>query len=597
MKELLSRRLIAGTAALLLNTLSSCKTETSMSIAQDRKPDPAIRIRVGTNVLNAVDDRLFGQFMERASWGEPGFDAARVGDSGKLRPQVVELIREMRAPVIRYPGGTDMAHIDWRDMIDNVPGRQGGRPPFKVGDRPPLTNAFGIDEFIALCREVGSEPLLVCDLEAAFARRVPLADAARNWAGLVAYCNAPLGARLPEGMPDWPAVRARNGHPEPYRVRYFQIGNEWDTYFDRDIKQIGMEDKPAADKAAWVLACVHAYVKAMKAVDPAIQLLFDSYAGGGEPISRILLADPTFMDAPAFHVAHMYQPWTISEVKKGTETVPIGSLSAEDVWYAWTATPGIDPATGEASLQAWRDAAFQVPTCKKEKWRFAITEWNWNGWWGLPAGQTPPIKADLAKGLGAAGYLHAFMRSGDLFQMACQSMLVGSRWGIAAIRVDARNAVAPYLRPTGQATALYSRYHGNERLEVQTAGIPVRPQPYRMGGIAECGKLALLDIVATRGKQAIFLHVINRCFDLDLEARIDLSGQARLAGRAILHTLTGRLEAEPAAGEPRGVATVMDREIVFTDTALTTGFPKRSVSVLEFPFSPLPAADTRRTPR
>ena len=52
-----------------------------------------------------------------------------------------------------------------------------------------------------------------------------LADIA-HIAGLVAYCNAPLGAKLPKGMPDWPAVRAKNGHPEPYNVRIWEIGNE-----------------------------------------------------------------------------------------------------------------------------------------------------------------------------------------------------------------------------------------------------------------------------------------------------------------------------------------------------------------------------------
>jgi len=126
-----------------------------------RADDAPIRLTVHDDVLNPVDARLFGHFMERASWGEPGFDAARDPDNpNRLQPAVVDKLEQLSIPLIRFPAGTDLIRIDWRDMIDNVPGREGGRPIFAKNDGRTYTNAFGIDEFLALCENLGAEPLL-----------------------------------------------------------------------------------------------------------------------------------------------------------------------------------------------------------------------------------------------------------------------------------------------------------------------------------------------------------------------------------------------------------------------------------------------------
>ena len=73
---------------------------------------------------------------------------------------------------------------------------------------------------------MGAEPIIVVNFSQACQGSKPLGEAALEVSGLVAYCNAKQGAKLPSGMPDWPAVRAKNGHPEPYGVKYWQIGNE-----------------------------------------------------------------------------------------------------------------------------------------------------------------------------------------------------------------------------------------------------------------------------------------------------------------------------------------------------------------------------------
>ena len=107
-------RLIVGTAMLAAAAMTAN--------AED------IVFRVRNQALHGIDDRLFGQFMEIASGDyEIGAEGAVAPDTKKLQPRVLQLIREMEIPVIRYPGGIDVDYLDWRDRIDHVPGRAGGR--------------------------------------------------------------------------------------------------------------------------------------------------------------------------------------------------------------------------------------------------------------------------------------------------------------------------------------------------------------------------------------------------------------------------------------------------------------------------------------
>ncbi len=70
----------------------------------------------------------------------------------------------------------------------------------------------------------------------AAANRKLIHQAALDACGLLAYGNSSQGAKLPEGMPDWLAVLARNGHLEPYEIAYVQIGNEtWVPIFSDEV--------------------------------------------------------------------------------------------------------------------------------------------------------------------------------------------------------------------------------------------------------------------------------------------------------------------------------------------------------------------------
>ncbi len=123
------------------------------------------------------------------------------------RADVVQAVKEARPGIIRWGGSVcDPGGYRWKNGI----GDRDRRAPFHntVWGRID-SNDVGIDEFCRFCEHVGAEPL-IC---------ISFSDGAQSAADLVEYCNG-------DGHTEWGAKRAANGHPKPYGVKYWQLGNE-----------------------------------------------------------------------------------------------------------------------------------------------------------------------------------------------------------------------------------------------------------------------------------------------------------------------------------------------------------------------------------
>ncbi len=166
------------------------------------------------------------------------------------RPDVVEAVKDLRPGIIRWGGSAvDPGGYRWKEGI----GERDLRVPFRNRNWGRVDpNDVGIDEFCQFCEVTASDPL-IC---------VSFADGPESAAELVSYCNGREG--------DWAARRAANGHPLPYAVKYWQIGNE-----------IGGDDPN-------YLKQLPRFISLMKKADPGIRVLtsFPSQAllelAGGE---------------------------------------------------------------------------------------------------------------------------------------------------------------------------------------------------------------------------------------------------------------------------------------------------------------------------
>lgn len=97
---------------------------------------------------------------------------------------------------------------------------------------------------------------------------------------------------------------------------------------------------------------------------------------------------------------------------------------------------------------------------------------------------------------------------------------------------------------TGLATNLYCRHHGNERLRLTIEGNHFYAQPFRLAGIRPEPKVAFLDVLATRGANTLYLHVINRDPDRVHTVDLDLLGFERGPSTIVRHSLVPKPEAD-----------------------------------------------------
>ena len=537
-----------------------------------------IRLIVSNQRLYNLDPNLFGNFLERPSWGgELGVEGAVVPNTHTLQPEVLTRLRQMEIPILRFPGGSDVDYVDWTDMIDNVPGRPGPRPVSHPRGNE-ITNYFGYDEYLRLCADLGIKAHLVVNFADAMLQRKPLADAARHAASLVAYCNAPLDAQLPAGMIDWPAVRAQNGHPSVYGVKYWEIGNE-NWFFVNTLLAQGLSHDEIDRR---YLDCLAAYVAAMRAVDPSIEILVDVQFKRTSLMESIR---ERLGQQVQYFVEHLYTPWDIKQVLKDGQPYPIQSLTEEEVWSTWVVVPEVN-SSGESTLNSTI-----LTQARRLGYKMAITEWNWNGWWSFdyqPGTPWPPDSA-FARGVGAAGYIHAFMRAGDAVTIGSQSLTVGNRWGITCIRADKTAQTPPYFLPTGQMIMFYAKHHGDHVLAVRSENIPTYRQPFEMAGLKPAERVAYIDAIITADDAAIYVHAINRHFSQDLAVVIDLSALGGLAPNVDHYIFEGRLDSDPPLPNSKESAWFREQSVPLTGSELRATLPKRSISCLKIGRLDVPA--------
>jgi alpha-N-arabinofuranosidase len=172
--------------------------------------------------LGEISPNIYGHFTENLSGVV--YDGIWVGANSKvpnidgIRKELVDEMRKIKPPVVRFPGGCFADSYDWRDGIgpaDKRPRRtnfwnQGESPEAPASHRYD-PNEFGTNEFTHFCRLIGGQPYLAANL------RSLSAEEFYRW---VEYCNSPAGSTT---LAD---SRAAAGFKEPFNVRFWGVGNE-----------------------------------------------------------------------------------------------------------------------------------------------------------------------------------------------------------------------------------------------------------------------------------------------------------------------------------------------------------------------------------
>ncbi len=159
-----------------------------------------------------LDRNLFGSFLEhlgRAIYEGIYDPGSKLADASGFRKDVLNEIRQMGVPIIRYPGGNFVSGYNWLDGVG--PAQNRPRTLDKAWDTLE-SNQFGTNEFMAWCKAAGTEPLMGLNLGTGTAEEA---------AALVEYCNVEKGTK-------WSDLRRQHGIANPHKVQRWCLGNEMD---------------------------------------------------------------------------------------------------------------------------------------------------------------------------------------------------------------------------------------------------------------------------------------------------------------------------------------------------------------------------------
>ncbi len=325
-----------------------------------------------------------------------------------MRADTLVLLKELDAPIYRWPGGNFVSGYDWKDGI----GPRDRRPPRKNPAWKGLEhNDFGLDDFIVFCREVHTEPLIVVN-----SGQGDVKMAVEE----LQYANG--GPNTPMGR-----LRAKNGHREPYGVKWWGIGNE--MYGKWQLGHMPLEKYVEKHNV---------YVDAMRKEDPSIKVIA---VGSMGKWSETMMANCAgHMDLISEHFYCGEKPGLLSHVRQLAECV-------------------------RQKGEAHRRYRKTIPALKGKDIRIAMDEWNY--WYGPEIyGQIGP-RYFLKDALGVAAALHQFTRYTDIITMANYAQTVNV---IGCIKTT-KTAVA--WATTGLPLKLYRRHYGQIPVAVTGDAMPL----------------------------------------------------------------------------------------------------------------------------
>ncbi len=435
-------------------------------------------IELNTNhIISPIDDRLFGSFIEhmgRAVYTgiyEPGHPSA---NKDGFRQDVIDLIKPLNIPVIRYPGGNFVSGYQWEDGV----GPKEQRPV-----RPELawlaleTNQVGTNEFMDFLSEVKAAPMLAVNL----GTRGP-----QDAANLLEYCNFSGGTHYSD-------MRIAHGCPQPHNVKLWCLGNEMDGPWQICAKTADEYGRAACETA-----------KMMKWLDPDVELVvcgssFREMPTFGEWERTVLRHTYEHVDYLSLHTYYTNMNGDVpsflaSNVRMGSFIKEVSAICAEI----------------KAEKQTEKDIYLSFD--------------EWNVWYHFKKDcQEPPkwMEArpveeelyDFADALLVGSMLITLINHSDVVKIACLAQLV--------------NTIAPIMtEPNGRCwvqTIYYPFLYTSQNGRGTALHAEVQAPAYHC---AVGSDIPYIDCAAVLSKDAdeIVLFIVNKSLDEDIACTVNMSG-------------------------------------------------------------------------
>jgi alpha-L-arabinofuranosidase len=440
--------------------------------------------------IGKIERNIYGNFIEhlgRCIYGGIYEEDSPLSDSDGFRKDVLAAARGIHVPLLRWPGGNFSSGYNWKDGI----GPKDARPRrWDTAWQEEESNHFGTDEFVEYCRKLGAEPYITVNMGTG-----TMQDAA-DW---VEYCNATTDTY-------WANQRRKNGHAEPYNVKFWGLGNEiygsW---------QAGHKDAPtyAADALE--------FAKMMRWVDPTIQLV----ACGGPGVDWNM----TVLE----HTAHIVDYISLHHYGGSLDT-------AKEFSDASAMAKQIEV------LDAVITAAM-ARTPKKERIGIAVDEWNiwFRSWFHRGNNHMLEEIYNLRDALWVASGLNTFHRMCGTVKLADMAQLVNV---IAPIMSNETGVV---LQTTYFPLKLYTEHCGDVALDalVRSDAFPDLPDTLYLD----------VSVTTDGSNQKLTLAVVNRHPTADISADIVIEGFKPKSSGEIFEINGPSLDATNTFDSPNQVTT------------------------------------------
>lgn len=482
--------------------------------------------------VGTVDPRIFGQFVEhlgRCIYGGLYEEGSQLSDERGFRKDVLEAARGLRVPVLRWPGGNFVSGYHWVDGI----GPRDQRPRrLELAWHSEEPNRFGTDEFVEYCRALGAEPYICVNMGTG------TMDEAQAW---VEYCNGTSNTY-------WANLRRQNGHPEPYGVKYWGLGNE--MYGRWQIGALSAND--------YVKKAVE-FAKVMKWTDPSIQLVSCGLNGWSDWDATVIEGLAPFVD---FHSVHIY--------------------TGSDDYYSNVFAPH----QAERALRVSGTLIERVRYTKGIQRPIHVAYDEWNVWFRARSYETAlEERYTLADALAVATYLNVFIRYCTTVKIANLAQMV--------------NVIAPiFTSPSGlflqtiyHPLRLYAEHTQSIALDARvdcetydlTPELEVTPSEHR---VADLGPFKLLDVAATRDAagESVTLAVVNRDRDEAIPTTVQLGDGVQVAAVAASEVNGPSPFASNSFDRPDEVA-VQERDVAASGDRFDYTFPAHSTTLLRLRLS------------
>jgi len=438
-----------------------------------------------------------------------------------MRRDVVDALKPLAVPLIRYPGGCFADTYHWKDGIGPRDRRPERWSP-KWNEWEP--NDFGIDEFMDFAQQLGSE----VHMTANYLSGTP--QEAGDWAE---YTNGSTGTPLGH-------LRSENGHPAPYGIKLWAVGNE--------SQELCSDEYIGANKIEDYVQRFQQYKTAIQKADPSVRVMAVGAPPGPLQWNRDMLGlMPVDLLAASIYTGE-------GERRDNFDT----KITDLDHFYRHVVAEPLDfdHQLGEI-ITALGD---RLPT---DRPLIAVTEYQ--AWW-----LTERVDEDfrLANALYLAGVFHALMRrSPQVFLGEIESLI--NVQGIVEVSQTSLKLTPEYF-----ACLLYRHHTGSSVLATSTAS-PMAPfNPH----------LPTLDSLATLSAdgRTLDLAVINRSEDQELNAAIRMSGYKLAPGDPVrVFELNGK---DKVAANPFGSSenvNIREKTVRVERLPFSYRFPAHSVTILE----------------